>query len=547
MPVKALMNFAFESGTLRENTKFLGSHAYLGNYMADYTALNAYQYQTFGNQIKHIHPFQLHYTLSCTFSHHTGSTPKNHFHFGSPILPHDACRAVAHFHAAFAAANNLKLPSTQPSVNAGLPTILPSPLCLGRRPLSPLSLGEGTLTCLEDAPVSGGQEINLLRVPIEPLQQPTPPTTTLPAQATLIPATGHPAVGDPRLMSRPAEAFVDTRPTSSVDLEAQCLPFVPALANHAPTPFPGPPPPPNTTAPSRQLLPLIEAYNFCIIRLWMTTTFFVEEDTSGLTTPGPYGDPQLPLGNILIAADHRAVSFINMPNFLPYVSFDPISNAMIADPPTYDTAIQAPFRGVHCGRNYRANIPFNSIYRASPIHTLNLTATLITTESMAHTTCEVGLEQAKFLAVRPPSIYHFNKPQYPGAVVRGQTCLQNWYFEWRNFRHLHLDLITAVHSTLTPEQSRDCNEVDICLILIEADKVLPAWLTVPDEDVMYILLQELLLDDLFRTNIKPLANLGTIFATHERRHQQDFAVFRPEPVSAYEGTVQYENNGAYGV
>jgi hypothetical protein len=300
------------------------------------------------------------------------------------------------------------------------------------------------------------------------------------------------------------------------------------------------------------------------------------------------------LGDILIAADRRAVSYFAMPDFLPYVSFDAVSNALVADPPKYETVIREPYRGVHCGRDQCTTIPFNGIYRASAIHTLNLTAALIISETSAHTTREVGAEQAKFLAVRPPSIYHYNNPQYPGRVVRGQTRLQNRYFEWRSFRRLHLDILTAVHASLTPEQSRDCNEADLCLIIIEDDKALPAWvnhaafllqtapfcnpfltrhesaylrsaagyfrfygyehsanlidcilqLTVPDEDIIYILLQELLLDDLFRTNIRPLANLGTIFATHERKHRQEFAVFRPGPASAFEDFPQYEINGA---
>lgn len=81
---------AFESGTLRENAKFSGSHTYLGNHVADYIALNAYQYRTFGDKIKHAHPFQLLYALSCPFSYGAGGTMPSHFHFGSPILPHDA-------------------------------------------------------------------------------------------------------------------------------------------------------------------------------------------------------------------------------------------------------------------------------------------------------------------------------------------------------------------------------------------------------------------------------------------------------------------------
>ncbi|KAG2743068.1 hypothetical protein P692DRAFT_20821629 [Suillus brevipes Sb2] len=388
------------------------------------------------------------------------------------------------------------------------------------------------------------------------------PRPTLPAQVTAL--NGRLEVGDPR--TRVVESFGEIRPASSLPLDAQHLPFAPVTPHNIPSTLSVPPPSP------------AEGYDFCLpspipsdhssTQLSYPTSdaraadasvanFFLQDDSSsseddfsseysseyldcddedfmddgdaGAVVPGPIHDPQLPLGDILIAADRRAVSYFAMPDFLPYVSFDAVSNALVADPPKYET---------------HTTIPFNGIYCTSAIHTLNLTAALIISETSAHTTCEVGAEQAKFLAVCPPSIYYYNNPQYPERVVRGQTRLQNRYFEWRSFRRLHLDILMAVHASLTSEQSRDCNEADLCLIIIEDDKALPAWLTVPDEDIIYILLQELLLDDLFRTNIQPLANLGTIFATHKRKHQQEFAVFRPGPASAFEDFPQYEINGA---
>ncbi|KAG2067776.1 hypothetical protein BDR04DRAFT_1158671 [Suillus decipiens] len=59
-------------------------------------------------------------------------------------------------------------------------------------------------------------------------------------------------------------------------------------------------------------------------------------------------DPQMPLGDVLIAADCLTVHSFAMPNLIHYVSFDPTSNAMVTDPPTYKTPIQVPFHGVHC-------------------------------------------------------------------------------------------------------------------------------------------------------------------------------------------------------
>ncbi|KAG2120933.1 uncharacterized protein F5147DRAFT_766808 [Suillus discolor] len=303
-------------------------------------------------------------------------------------------------------------------------------------------------------------------------------------------------------------------------------------------------------------------------------------------------DPRLPLGDVLIAADRLAVGFTTMPAFILYLSFDPTSNALVADPPKYETNICAPFKGVHCGHEQHLIIPFNGIYCISLVQTLNKTASLIYSDMAAHIKCEVGPEQAKFLATRPPSIYHYNRTHYPGTVVHGQTRLKNRYYEWRNLHHLHLDLLSAVHATLTPEQSRDCNEADLCFILIENDKALPAWvnrsafflqmapfcnpfltqhestylrsaasyfcfygyehttniidhvlqLTVPDEDVIYILLQDLLLNDLSCTGVKPLASLGDILALHECKHHEEFVIFRPGLANTFEDVHHYVNS-----
>ncbi|KAG1896718.1 uncharacterized protein F5891DRAFT_1192840 [Suillus fuscotomentosus] len=189
----------------------------------------------------------------------------------------------------------------------------------------------------------------------------------------------------------------------------------------------------------------------------------------------PNCDPQLPLGDMLIAANHITVGYKAMPNIIAYLSFEPLSNAMVADPPTYTVNVLEPFRGVHCGRDYQIALPFNGLFCPPSVHALNLTAALICSELDAHNSRKVGPEQAKFLAARPLTIYHYNKPNYPGAVVRGQSRLESRYYEGRNLRHLHLELLTAVHTTLTPEQSKDYNETDMCLILIEDDKALPTW------------------------------------------------------------------------
>ncbi|KAG1784463.1 uncharacterized protein HD556DRAFT_1451750 [Suillus plorans] len=463
----------------------------------------------------------------------------------------DLGRAIAQHHAALTSANHedSKFSPSSPTANIGLPTPLPSPPHIGRRPISPLSLGEGTLINIKTELV--GSESLLLQAPAAPsLQQPQPSTPgpfqvlqvpsqslmiTSPAQVTLIPATGHMQAGDPvnrlvfstlfRLYSLPTsdqpQAFSDTRP--SIPMDSGHIPFAPVPPTRAPTPFSEQQQPTNLRVPgTSQLFMHIEAYEcyppssptmsddlssdlssqfvmlpaptlpMSIANHFINSSdddFDSSDDSSSTSlsdylTPEdkimedmsfnyhlPTCDPHLPLGDVLIAADHLMVGYTTMPDIIAYLSFEPLSNTMVADPPTYT--------------------------------------------------------------------------------------------------------------------SKDCNETDMCLILIEDDKVLPAWvncaafllqtspfcnpfvtrqesaylrsaagyfrfygyehtsniidhilqLTVPDEDVVHILLQELLLDNLFCTNIKPHSSLGSILALHERKHHQDFVMFQPGPARTYKDPV----------
>ncbi|KAG1793820.1 hypothetical protein EV424DRAFT_1603770 [Suillus variegatus] len=544
-------------------------------------------------------------------------TPSHRFSFGSPILPKDArdikspclvafgrrnrpgpfvqeyqkfiapsdllastsppffeCefpdlgRAIAQHHAALTAANHedSKFSPSSPIANIGIPTPLPSPPRIGRRPISPLSLGEGTLVNIKTEPVgtdslllqqqpqpSTPDPFPVLQVPsltrlqasAAPLQQQPQPSTpdpfpvpqvpshtrmiTSPAQVTLIPATGRTEAGDAssfnrlvfstlfRLFSLPtsdqSQAFSDTRP--SIPTDSGRAPFAPVPPTRASTPFSEQQQPLNLRVPgTSQLFMHVEAYECyeCIppssptMSDWSSSELsspfvmlpdpnlplsiadrfinssdedFDSSDDSSSTSSSEYFsqedeimddmsfnyrlsncDSQLPLGDVLIAADRITVGYTAMPDIIAYLSFEPLSNAMVADPPTYTVNVPEPFRGVHCGRDYRIALPFNGLFRPPSVHTLNLTAALICSELDAHNSREAGPEQAKFLAARPPTIYHYNKPNYPGAVVRGQSRLETRYYEWRNLRRLHLELLTAVHATLTPEQSKDCNETD---------------------------------------------------------------------------------------
>ncbi|KAG1866485.1 hypothetical protein DFJ58DRAFT_723982 [Suillus subalutaceus] len=254
-------------------------------------------------------------------------------------------------------------------------------------------------------------------------------------------------------------------------------------------------------------------------------------DDYALPTAPPI--PHETLGDFLIAKDKKGPSTNAMPSFIHVLTFDATTHSMIADPPSYDTAISSPYRGVHL-------------------------AASIVTETSEHTVREVSKEKSRYLANRPPAIYHYNHADYPSHVVTRTDTTWSRYFAWRRICRLHTDLLKQVQSALTTEQAKDCNDHDLCIILIERNHALPAWvnraaflmqhapfcnpfltrheatflhlassylhfygygdatraidhvlqLTVPDEDVVNILLQELLLDTSTALGLSPTNRSG---------------------------------------
>ncbi|KAG1806032.1 hypothetical protein EV424DRAFT_1577928 [Suillus variegatus] len=327
-----------------------------------------------------------------------------------------------------------KFSPSSPIANIGLPTPLPSPPRIGRRPISPLSLGEGTLINIKTEPV--GTDSLLLQASAAPqLQQPQPSTPdpfpvlqvpsqtrmiTSPAQVTLIPATGRMEAGDASSFNRLVFTFSDTRP--SIPTDSGRAPFAPVPPTRASTPFSEQQPPLNLRVPgTSQLFTHVEAYE-CFppsspimsdcssselsspfvmlldpnLPLSIADRFinssdedFDSSDDSSSTSSSEYFsqedeimddmsfnyrlsncDSQLPLGDVLIAADRITVGYTAMPDIIAYLSFEPLSNAMVADPPTYTVNVPEPFRGVHCGRDYRIALPFNRSLSSPSLFTL---------------------------------------------------------------------------------------------------------------------------------------------------------------------------------
>ncbi|KAG1876939.1 hypothetical protein C8R48DRAFT_768506 [Suillus tomentosus] len=609
-----------EFQTLREIADFPGAHTLFGNHVADYIVLNSLQYQAYGHRVTHATPYQLLYSICSHFSLHAGHSHDRHLPIGSPILPNDAreirspclvafgrhneagalllhyqsvlpahlnmssspplfeCnfrdlgRAVAQLRATLDAHNAAHMESAPPSTN------ILGPFCM------PLTVGQAAVdNTTTDLPLVQVANGNL---------SPSPPQSQSPSPS---PSPSSPPFlhrGE-RWYIRPDSALMDFPAGGSQSVTTPTL----LLKQEEEDPIMDQPmssplflPSPSTTALTLDNSPDVSSPLFFEYPSSESCTDYSSDDDDLFDEePVLVSPPSTTIDNLcelLVANDIKECVGHSMPSLVCAFSFDAVSNSMIADLPTYHTDIPHPYRGLHCGCDYRPTIPFNGTYRASFVRTALVSAANVAAKIMDHNVQQVGSERTRFLLMHPPGIYHYNHSDYPARVMRSPTRLWSRYFAWRQLRRLHAKLIEEIYCILTPDQAKDCNEPDVCIILVERDCALPAWvnrasfllqhapfanpfltrnesaflrsassylrfygydessraidnilqMTVPDEDIVGILLQELFLDELFGTRVKAEESLGKIFAIHERKHRQDFGIQRPGSVHVFEDT-----------
>ncbi|KAG1847065.1 hypothetical protein F4604DRAFT_1688185 [Suillus subluteus] len=239
----------------------------------------------------------------------------------------------------------------------------------------------GDLSGLGPASFQGPESI-LMQVPIEPLGQELLLVCPPPAFATLLPATRRTRVVGDRTRAGITDTFADTRPSFDPTSQAPRLLSVPSAVSCAPTPFPGqhpppflqidtsfhqcPPASPSLLECSSVLSPFCfvsedpSAGDFSITEQYLDLTDSESDDEpygsesdylsdpeagmdyTGFTRPvvgDNSADPPTALGDVLIASDRLSVCWFAMLDFIHYLSFDPVANVMVADPPTYEMAI----------------------------------------------------------------------------------------------------------------------------------------------------------------------------------------------------------------
>ncbi|KIJ57507.1 hypothetical protein HYDPIDRAFT_35039, partial [Hydnomerulius pinastri MD-312] len=73
----------------------------------------------------------------------------------------------------------------------------------------------------------------------------------------------------------------------------------------------------------------------------------------------------------------------------------------------------------------------------------------------------------KLVTTRPLSIYYHREPSYPVIVPRGGSSPRQYFPDFRQFRAMHRDVITAVHTALSPQQSAECAQETLIGLAVE--------------------------------------------------------------------------------
>ncbi|KAG2119715.1 uncharacterized protein F5147DRAFT_767189 [Suillus discolor] len=222
-----------------------------------------------------------------------------------------------------------------------------------------------------------------------------------------------------------------------------------------------------------------------------------------------------------------------------------------------------------------------SPFRPSPVQTHRLTAlTRFLTGAMASQSIrELGIEKAAFHTTRPSAIFHYDTSTYNLHVPRGTSRLHTRMYELKNMRTTARNILQQTHATLTPFQSQDCSQEQLLLIVVDGVRCIPASVnratffhqlcpsanplfsyeevaflrlaaglfrffryfiladaiddllqcSLPDKDIIFILLQNYLLDDLRGTNVVPTTSTKFVLSLAEAKYNRDYDAKRVGP------------------
>ncbi|KAG2079507.1 uncharacterized protein F5147DRAFT_785013 [Suillus discolor] len=269
-----------------------------------------------------------------------------------------------------------------------------------------------------------------------------------------------------------------------------------------------------------------------------------------------------------------------IPQLIPSLIFTRTTDALEEpdDNGLFDKLTPSPFGLRQCELTYET-LPFHGHYDHSSVHRLTTLTRFLTGIMASQSVRELGIEQAAFHTTRPSAIYHYDTSTYNLHVPRGTSRLHTRMYELKNMRTTARNIIQLTHATLTPFQSQECSQEQLLLIVVDGVRCIPASVnratffhqlcpsanplfayeevaylrsaaglfrffgyfvladaiddllqrSVPDEDIIFILLQNYLLDDLRGTNVVPTTSTKFILSLAEAKYDRDYDAKRVGP------------------
>ncbi|KIK32304.1 hypothetical protein CY34DRAFT_19144 [Suillus luteus UH-Slu-Lm8-n1] len=270
-----------------------------------------------------------------------------------------------------------------------------------------------------------------------------------------------------------------------------------------------------------------------------------------------------------------------MPQLVPSLLFtrnhDTLQEPDEEDDP-FDRIHPSPFGIRLCDLTYEP-LPFHGTYDTLTSQRLMALCRFLSSSMAAQSVRELGLDGAALHVTRPSAIFHYGTTTYQDHVPRGCSRLHSRIFELKNMRSTARTILQLTHATLTPLQSQECMQDQLILIVVDGVRCIPASVTrttfflqlcpsanplfayeeiaflrsaaglfrffgyftladaiddllqrpLPDEDVIFTLLQNYLLDDLRGTGVVPLNNINQLLTAAESKLERNANSLRVGP------------------
>jgi hypothetical protein len=270
-----------------------------------------------------------------------------------------------------------------------------------------------------------------------------------------------------------------------------------------------------------------------------------------------------------------------MPQLVPSLLFthnhDSLQEPDEEDDP-FERLTPTPFGLRYCELTYET-LPFHGVYDLVTSQRLIALCRFLSRTMTAQSVHELGLEGTALHNTRPSAIFHYDTSAYNKCVPRGSSRMHSRIYELKNMHTTARSILQLTHATLTPVQSQECLQEQLILIVVDGVRCIPASVTrttfflqlcppanplftyeevaflrsaaglfrffgyftladtiddllqrpLPDEDVIFNLLQNYLLDDLRGTGVTPLTSINFLLTAAESKLERDATIKRVGP------------------